>query len=116
VRVVRGRAEDLAGEIAADIVTARAVAPLDRLAGWAVGLCRPGGRVLAIKGASAEREVTESAATLRRLGITDVAVLRLGGGRVDLAGAAATVVSFRAPQRSGRAAAGKASARDRRRR
>ena len=31
-QVCRGRAEDLAGQLAADVVTARAVAPLDRLA------------------------------------------------------------------------------------
>jgi 16S rRNA (guanine527-N7)-methyltransferase len=114
IRVVRGRAEDLAGEVAADIVTARAVAPLSRLAEWAVGLCRPGGTVLAIKGASADREVAESAGTLRGLGITDVAVLRLGSDRVDEAGATtagiggmgagatATVVRFLAPKRGNR--------------
>lgn len=131
-RVVRGRAEDLAGEIAADVVTARAVAPLSRLAGWAVGLCRPGGTVLAIKGESAEREVAESAVLMRRLGITDVAVLRLGSDRLDEAGAdaggsaamgaaaAATVVRFSAPRRRGDASAGasarKTTGRNRRRR
>jgi 16S rRNA (guanine527-N7)-methyltransferase len=104
VRVVRGRAEDLAGQIRADIVTARAVAPLGRLAGWAVGLCRPGGTVLAIKGASAAAEVAESAAVLRRLGIQDVAVLRVGSDRV---GQAATVVRFLAPPRRGTPAAGR---------
>jgi 16S rRNA (guanine527-N7)-methyltransferase len=49
-QVRRGRAEDLAGQLAADVVTARAVAPLDRLAALALGLVRPGGTVLAIKG------------------------------------------------------------------
>src|SRR5262249_32299665 len=57
VRTSRARAEDLAGEIDADVVTARAVARLDRLAPLAVGLARPGGLVLAIKGASAGAEV-----------------------------------------------------------
>ena len=52
VTVVRGRAEEgpsaqLGG---ADVVTARAVAPLDRLAGWCLPLLRPGGRLLAMKG------------------------------------------------------------------
>ena len=42
VEVVRGRAEDLAGQLAADVVTARAVAPLDKLAGLCLGLVRPG--------------------------------------------------------------------------
>jgi 16S rRNA (guanine527-N7)-methyltransferase len=94
VRVVRGRAEDLAGEISADIVTARAVAPLSKLAGWAVGLCRPGGTVLAIKGASVQTEVAESKAVLRQLGISDLAVLQVGSDKVD---PPATVVRFTAP-------------------
>jgi 16S rRNA (guanine527-N7)-methyltransferase len=105
VRVVRGRAEELAGEVRADIVTARAVAPLARLAGWAVGLCRPGGTVLAIKGASAAAEVTESGSALRRLGVTDLAVLQVGSGNVD---PPATVVRFMAPHRPPRGA-GRAS-------
>jgi 16S rRNA (guanine527-N7)-methyltransferase len=99
VRVLRGRAEDLAGEISADIVTARAVAPLGRLAGWAVGICRPGGTVLAVKGAGAQDEVAESAVLLRRLGITDVTVLQVGSDKVDQP---ATVVKFTAPRRQGR--------------
>jgi 16S rRNA (guanine527-N7)-methyltransferase len=103
-RVIRGRAEELAGEVRADVVTARAVAPLARLAGWAVGLCRPGGTVLAIKGASAAAEVAESGPELRRIGATDLAVLQVGSGKVD---PPATVVRFMAPRqppgRAGRA-------------
>ena len=61
VTVVRGRAEDIAGgpPAAADVVTARAVAPLDRLAGWCLPLAAIGGRLLALKGASAAEEVAE---------------------------------------------------------
>jgi 16S rRNA (guanine527-N7)-methyltransferase len=103
VRVVRGRAEDLAGQVSADLVTARAVAPLGKLAGWAVGLCRPGGTVLAIKGASARDEVAESRMVLRRLGVSDLAVLEVGGGKVD---PPVTVVRFVAPVRQRKAAAG----------
>ena len=94
VQVVRGRAEDLAGELSADIVTARAVAPLGKLAGWAVGLCRPGGTVLAIKGAGARDEVAQAGPELRQLGVTDVEVLQVGSDEVD---PPATVVRFRAP-------------------
>jgi 16S rRNA (guanine527-N7)-methyltransferase len=99
VQVVRGRAEDLAGDISADIVTSRAVAPLAKLAGWAVGLCRPGGTVLAIKGATAPAEVARSRAELRRLGINDLAVLQVGSDKVN---PPATVVRFTAPRRGGR--------------
>jgi 16S rRNA (guanine527-N7)-methyltransferase len=91
--VRRGRAEDLAGQLEADVVTARAVAPLDRLAGLAVGLLKPGGLVLAIKGAGAEDEVRRARPTLARLGVRDVKVLHVGGDGVD---AAATVVRFTA--------------------
>jgi 16S rRNA (guanine527-N7)-methyltransferase len=96
VQVVRGRAEDLSREISADIVTARAVAPLGKLAGWAVGLCRPGGTVLAIKGAGARDEVAQAGPELSELGVTDLEVLQVGGDEVD---PPATVVRFRAPVR-----------------
>ena len=55
--VHRGRAEDVAGQLAADVVTARAVAPMERLAALALGLVHPGGLVLAIKGAAAAQEL-----------------------------------------------------------
>jgi 16S rRNA (guanine527-N7)-methyltransferase len=83
------RAEDLAGRFLADVVTARAVAPMDRLAGMALSLVRPGGLVLAIKGTEALREVAKARPELHRLGVRDATVLRVGGGKVD---PAATVV------------------------
>jgi 16S rRNA (guanine527-N7)-methyltransferase len=82
-RVCRGRAEDQAGQLAGDVVTARAVAPLDRLAGLALGLTRPGGLVLAIKGAGAPQEVERARPVLDRLGARDVAVVHAGSGRVS---------------------------------
>jgi 16S rRNA (guanine527-N7)-methyltransferase len=81
--VVRGRAEELAGRISADVVTARAVAPLDRLAVLALGLARPGGIVLAIKGSRADQEVASARPVLRRLGIRDITVVCAGSGKVD---------------------------------
>ena len=60
--VHRGRAEEVAGQLEADVVTARAVAPMGRLAPLALGLVRPGGLVLAIKGAAAAEEPVEAAA------------------------------------------------------
>ncbi|HEX6453595.1 MAG TPA: 16S rRNA (guanine(527)-N(7))-methyltransferase RsmG [Trebonia sp.] len=82
VRVVRGRAEELAGTIRVDIATARAVAPLDRLAGWAAGLLRPGGELLAIKGQSAAEELAAAKPVLRRLHARSAGVLHAGRGRV----------------------------------
>jgi 16S rRNA (guanine527-N7)-methyltransferase len=83
VRVVRGRAEDLAGEVTGDAVTARAVAPLERLAGWCLPLARPGGSLLAIKGAQAEEELAAAAPGLARLGATSWTVETYGVGLVD---------------------------------
>src|SRR5215510_5535364 len=88
-RVWRARAEQAAGALAADVVTARAVAPLDRLAALALGLLKPGGIVLAVKGAKADAEVRAAREALRRLGVRDAEVLLTGGGKVD---PAATVV------------------------
>jgi len=94
-RVVRARAEQMAGELAVDVVTARAVAPLDRLAALAVGLLKPGGIVLAVKGAKASAEVRDAKPALDRLGLRDAEVLVAGSGKVD---PAATVVRLTARQ------------------
>jgi 16S rRNA (guanine527-N7)-methyltransferase len=91
VRIRRGRAEELAGKINADVVTARAVARLGRLAILAAGLARPGGQVLAIKGSNADREVTEAEPVLRRLGAGEVEILTAGG---NLLAQPTTVVRF----------------------
>jgi 16S rRNA (guanine527-N7)-methyltransferase len=76
--VLRGRAEDLAGHMSVDVVTARAVAPLDRLAGLMLGLMRPGGRALAIKGASAPAELARARPALARLGVSDAKIVHAG--------------------------------------
>jgi 16S rRNA (guanine527-N7)-methyltransferase len=97
VEIRRGRAEDLASEMQADVVTARAVARLDRLAVLAAGLCRPGGLVLAIKGASAAAELDHARPALRRLGATDAEVVTAGDDLVarELIEQPTTVVRFR---------------------
>ena len=82
VTVIRARAEELAGSIQADVATARAVAPLDRLAGWASGLLRPGGMILAIKGRLAEEEVSVARPVLARLGTRSTEILRVGHDKV----------------------------------
>lgn len=97
--VRRARAQDAAGQLVADVVTARAVAPLERLAGLALGLLRPGGVVLAMKGDGAAQEVERARPVLRRLGTRDVAVVQAGSGRVS---PPATVVRFTAGLAAGR--------------
>lgn len=101
VEVRRGRAEGLAGRLAADVVTARAVARLDRLAVLAAGVARPGGLVLALKGATAARELEEAAPVLRRLGAADVEIVTAGVGVVSQP---TTVVRFRTSRHAARPA------------
>ncbi|AQU67649.1 16S rRNA (guanine(527)-N(7))-methyltransferase RsmG [Streptomyces niveus] len=84
VTVVRGRAEEVLGTLQpVHVVTARAVAPLDRLAGWGVPLLRPYGEMLALKGDTAEEELKGARAALSKLGVIDSSVLRVGEGLVD---------------------------------
>lgn len=70
VTVERGRAEDLVGRLSADVVTARAVAALPKLARWLVPLTSPQGMVLALKGRSAAEEIESAAPVLRKLRVT----------------------------------------------
>ncbi|MFX4271625.1 16S rRNA (guanine(527)-N(7))-methyltransferase RsmG [Propionibacteriaceae bacterium Y1685] len=68
VDVVRARAEEHDGTY--DVVTSRALAPLDKLVRWSWPLVDRGGAVLAIKGASAEQEVTRHSSLLARQKLT----------------------------------------------
>ena len=87
--VLRTRAQDAV--LRADVATARALAPLDRLAELAVGLVRPGGMVLAIKGETAADELKKARPVLKRLGVRSAEVVRAGQGKVI---PATTVVRF----------------------
>lgn len=92
VDVRRGRAEDMAGVVAADVVTARAVARLSRLAVLTAGVAKPGGLVLAMKGAAAARELAEARPILRLLGASGAEIVTAGVGVVS---EPTTVVRFR---------------------
>lgn len=86
VTVVRARAEEVPRRgqgLRAEVVTARAVAPLDRLASWTMPLVLPGGVLLALKGRTAPDEVEASRVTLARLGVTSVEIVECGVGIVD---------------------------------
>jgi 16S rRNA (guanine527-N7)-methyltransferase len=86
VEVERGRAEEDVVRRrweGADVVTSRAVAPLARLAGWCLPLLRPGGQMLAVKGAAAADEVERDAAAVRRLGGGAPRIERCGVGIID---------------------------------
>ena len=76
--VRRARAEELHGKLEVDVVTARAVAPVDRLAQWSLPLLHPGGRLLAIKGEQAVAELEVARPTLVRLGAVSSSVVEVG--------------------------------------
>ena len=59
VEVVRARAEEVEGG-QFEVVTARAVAALDKLLRLCVPLLKPGGRVIALKGSKAPDEILEA--------------------------------------------------------
>ena len=83
VRVVRGRAEDLHGARTFDVVTSRAVAPLERLLGWSMPLVSPTGALVAMKGQSVLGEIESAGDFLHtwRCGVPEV--LEVGKGVVE---------------------------------
>lgn len=89
VDVVRARAEDIVRgrgpvtSLRAPVVTARAVASLEKLAGWTIPLVEPGGLLLALKGRSAPDEVVAAQEVLARLGVVEVDVVECGVGVVS---------------------------------
>jgi 16S rRNA (guanine527-N7)-methyltransferase len=76
VLVRRGRAEDLHGTLTGAAVTARAVAPLDRLYRWSLPLLVKGGVLVALKGARAQVEVEAAARVGSKLGGGPAEVVR----------------------------------------
>ena len=103
VSVVRARAEEIAARPAmfhvkpADVVTARAVAPLDRLAGWCLPLLRIDGTMLALKGASAAEEITAHGDAVARLGGGAPTIRRYGVGTLPEPTTVIEVVRERTP-------------------
>lgn len=95
ITIVRGRAEErpvreqLGG---ADIVTARAVAPLARLADWCLPLVRPDGFLVALKGASAADEIERDGAAIRKAGGADPMIVECGVAVLEVP---STVVKIR---------------------
>ena len=83
VEVVRGRAEDLHGRRTFDVVTSRAVAPLDRLLGWSMPLVAPTGALVAMKGRAVHDEIAAARELLASWRCAEPEVLDLGDGIVD---------------------------------
>jgi 16S rRNA (guanine527-N7)-methyltransferase len=96
--VVRARAEECVpsrGRPArfelADVVTARAVASLERLTAWCLPLAAKGGRVLALKGESASEEIEASRQAVAAAGGAPAVLRRCGE---DLLPSPTTVVEI----------------------
>jgi 16S rRNA (guanine527-N7)-methyltransferase len=100
VTVLRGRAEEV--KVVVDVVTARAVAPLDKLAGWTLPLVDVGGTVLALKGENAHTELEEASAELERLGGGSAEIVMVGADIVTPATTVVRIVKLKAPRRGGR--------------
>lgn len=100
VEVLRGRAEDQGG-LGVDVVTARAVAPLDRLAGWTLPLVRVEGILLALKGEGAADEVLASQQALEKVGGGRAEVLVCGVDVVEPPTTVVRVVRVTAGRRKG---------------
>lgn len=105
VVIVRARAEELAENVSmfhvkpADVVTSRAVAPLDRLAAWCLPLARIGGRLVAVKGTAASEEVATHANAVARLGGSAPIVREYGTGLLPDPTTVVEVVRERVAQR-----------------
>lgn len=81
VTVHRGRAEEVV--LSVPVVTARAVASLEKLVRWSFPLLEPGGRLLALKGEAASRELDEVQPLLEQWDVTSGTVHLIGEGLVS---------------------------------
>lgn len=77
VEVVRARAEEVEGG-QFDIVTARAVAALDKLLKLCIPLLKPGGSVIALKGSKAAEEIEQAKKLQKKLNIASFEILVCG--------------------------------------
>jgi 16S rRNA (guanine527-N7)-methyltransferase len=77
VEVVRARAEEIEGG-QFDVVTARAVAALDKLLRLCVPLLKPGGRVIALKGSKAPEEIEAARKLQKKLKIEGFEIVICG--------------------------------------
>lgn len=77
VEVVKARAEEVEGG-QFEVVTARAVAALDKLLRLCVPLLKPGGRVIALKGSKAPEEILDAKKLQKKLKIESFEIVVCG--------------------------------------
>lgn len=84
VRVVRGRVEELVDDEVFTVVTARAVKSLAVLVEWCAPVLGPGGRLLALKGASVDAEIEKARKQIRRAKLEPPVVHELGSPPLEI--------------------------------
>ncbi len=97
VVVHEGRADSRWSGPKVDVVTARAVARIGTLAQWCLPLLEEGGRLLALKGSTAQAELDEDESILRSAGAASWGVRQLGVGVLDPAATLVTVSMGQVP-------------------
>lgn len=83
VSIIRARAEEVADEVMADVVTARAVSALKKLIPLTVPLLDDDGQLMFIKGRSAAEEITAADKVLRKHRLRTPSVELLGEGLLE---------------------------------
>lgn len=83
VTVMRARAEDLGAPRSFTQVTARAVSALRTLIPITAPLVAPGGELLLMKGAGAEREIEAAQKQIRAFHLSDIEIVELGQGVIS---------------------------------
>ncbi len=82
VRIVRARVEELVDEEMFTVVTARAVKAMTTLIEWTREVISPGGRILALKGASVEDELVKAKKLIKRYRLSQPKIHVVDGGGI----------------------------------
>lgn len=98
VTVHEGRAESLFGVRRFPAVTARAVARIGALSRWCLPLLEAGGRLVALKGASAATELEEDRDVVLAAGGVEAYISSYGGELLEVATTTVTVTVAQAPE------------------
>ncbi|MDO7868251.1 16S rRNA (guanine(527)-N(7))-methyltransferase RsmG [Nocardioides sp. WY-20] len=101
VTVIRGRAESVHGKERFDVVTSRAVAPLERLLTWSMPLVAAEGALIALKGSAITEEIEEARSVLSAFGCAEPEVVPVGEGLIPEP-TLAVRVCWADPSRAGR--------------
>lgn len=94
INVVRARVEEIPTSEKFEVVTARAVAALDKLSRWALPYVKPGGALMAMKGMRAADEIDAAQKVFRKHKVAYTQIHKLDS--IDEA-SSATVVEVRLP-------------------